>query len=42
MSAIQLGEKQITLEDLESILFDNTPIIVDAAYASKVCTLVRY
>ena len=41
MSAIQLGEKQITLEDLESILFDKTPIVVDAALAAKVSVLLQ-
>ena len=36
MSGIQLGEKQVTLEDLDAILFRNTPVSVDDAVVSKV------
>ena len=36
MSSLQLGEKQVTLEDLETILFAKTPISVDAVTEGKV------
>ena len=36
MSSLQLGEKQITLEDLETILFAKTPVSVDAVTEGKV------
>ena len=36
MSGIQKGEKQVTLEDLDAILFGNTPVSVDDAVVSKV------
>lgn len=36
MSSLQLGEKQITLEDLETILFAKTPVSVDPVTEVKV------
>lgn len=36
MSGIQLGEKQITLEDCDTILFDKVPVSVDPNYMAKV------
>ena len=36
MSSLQLGEKQITLEDLETILFAKIPVSVDEATEAKV------
>ena len=42
MSGIQLGEKQIALDDLESILIHSTPVVVDPAFAAKVvCMLMN-
>ena len=42
MSGIQLGEKQVTLEDLDAILFGNTPVTVDDAVVSKVLQTLEY
>lgn len=36
MSGIQLGEKQITLEDCDAIVFDKVPIVVDPSFVAKV------
>ena len=36
MSSIQLGDKQITLEDVDTILIDHTPVLVNDAYLAKV------
>lgn len=41
MSGIQLGEKQVTLEDLDAILFGNTPVTVDDAVVSKVSRILE-
>lgn len=40
MSGIQLGEKQIALDDLESILIHSTPVVVDPAFAAKVVRIL--
>ena len=36
MSGIQLGEKQITLEDCDAIIFDRVPVVVDPSFVAKV------
>ena len=39
MSGIQLGDKQVTLEDLDAVILDRSVIQVDPAYLAKVCVL---
>lgn len=36
MSGIQLGEKQITLEDCDAIIFDKVHAVVDPSFIAKV------
>ena len=40
MSGIQLGEKQIALDDLEGILANSIPVVVDPAFAAKVVRIL--
>lgn len=40
MSGIQLGEKQIALDDLEGILVNSMPVVVDPAFAAKVVRIL--
>ena len=42
MSGIQLGEKQITLEDCDAIVFDKVPVVVDPSFVTKVDRLVYF
>ena len=37
MSGIQLGDKQVTLEDLDAMVMDKSAIQVDPSYLAKVC-----
>ena len=39
MAGIQLGDKQVTLEDLDAVILDRSVIQVDPAYLAKVCVL---
>ena len=41
MSGIQLGEKQITLEDCDAIIFDRVPVVVDPSFVAKVNMFIR-
>ena len=36
MSGIQLGEKQVSLDDIDAIVINSIPIVVDPAFMAKV------